>query len=345
MNFELLNPLDAFQWESSVTSAPAVSFFHTCEWARVLAETYHYTPYYGSLVSPAQRMGLMPVMEVRSLLTGRRGVGLPFSDECPPHLEEGCELAELIDPLLALGRRREWDYLEIRGNAAKDLPGAVVSDSFVVHDLALEDSEEAQFGKLKDNHRSNIRKARKAGMEIQHLETLEAVQAYYRLHCLTRKRHGLPPQPWLFFKKIHEHIIAPGRGFVTLASADKQWIAGAVYCIAGERALYKFGASDMAYQQWRPNNLVMWEAIRRSRQYGCTHFCFGRTDLHNAGLIKFKRNWGAQERALSYYRIGLGKRIAPNVPQHGTGFATRLMRKMPVPLLRLIGALMYQHMG
>jgi len=31
---------------------------------------------------------------------------------------------------------------------------------------------------------------------------------YYRLHCLTRKRHGLPPQPTGFFQKIQEHIIA-----------------------------------------------------------------------------------------------------------------------------------------
>lgn len=346
MKVELLNPLEESQWKSSVAPAPDVNIFHTREWARVLAETYHYSPFYGALISSKQRMGLMPVMEVCSYLTGRRGVGLPFSDECPPHLEEGHPLAELIDPLLKIGRDRGWDYLEIRGNEAKVLPGAVVSDTFMVHDLSLSGSEEEQFEKLKDGYRTNIRKARKKGIEICHLQSLEAVKAYYRLHCRTRQRHGLPPQSWLFFKKIHEHVIAQGQGFVTLASLDHQWIAGAVFFIAGEQALYKFGASDMAYQQLRPNNLLMWEAIRQARQLGCTHFCFGRTDPHNAGLIKFKSNWGAQARSLSYYRIGICKRIELRDHQSNSHeFSSRMMRKMPVWLLRLIGAMMYRHMG
>ena len=69
---------------------------------------------------------------------------------------------------------------------------------------------------FRESTRRNIRQAEKEGVEVTLRHTREALAAFYRLHCLTRRYHGLPPQPWSFFEKIHEHIIAPAEGLCGL---------------------------------------------------------------------------------------------------------------------------------
>ncbi len=328
------------------TPAPDAGIFHTAGWARVLAGCYGYVPRYGVLKEADRVVALLPMMEVDSLLTGRRGVSLPFSDECQPLLGEGVMLESIVEPARALGRQRGWDYLELRGGSGPPT-GAVRSEEFKMHYLALEGSEEIQFQKLQGCQRRNIHKALKEGVEIHRLQTRASVDDYYALHCVTRRRQGLPPQPRRFFHAIHEHVIEAGSGFVLLARHKGQLIAGAVYLFHGSRALYKFGASDRSFQHLRANSLLMWEAIRYFRVAGMRQFSFGRTDPANAGLLQFKRGWGAEEVPLCYYRIGLRKevRLKQTIRAEGAGAASRIMQQLPVPVLRLLGSLAYRHMG
>ena len=102
------------------------------------------------------------------------------------------------------------------------------------------------------------------------------MESYYRLHCQTRRRHGLPPQPFKLFAAIQEHVLAPGLGCVITALDRARPIAAAVFMQFGGKALYKFGASDFKYQHLRGNNLVMWEAIRWFASRGCSRLHFGR---------------------------------------------------------------------
>jgi len=51
---------------------------------------------------------------------------------------------------------------------------------------------------------------------------------------------------------------------VVLASFDQENVAGAIYFHLGEKAVFKYGASDKKFQHLRANNLVMWEAIKLS---------------------------------------------------------------------------------
>ena len=114
--------------------------------------------------------------------------------------------------------------------------------------------------------------------------TLESVKEFYKLQCITRKIHGLPPQPLYFFKKIYEHIISQKKGFVALATHNNNVIAGAVFFQFGHKAIFKYGASNPRYLYLRPNNLVMWEAIKWHCQNGIKTFDFGRTELKHKGL-------------------------------------------------------------
>ena len=201
------------------------------------------------------------------------------------------------------------------------------------------------FSNFRDSTRRNIRKAINEGVEVTINNSWESIKEFYRLNCLTRREHGLPPQPYYFFKKIYEHVISKDLGFVALATHGKKTIAGAVFFHLGEKALYKYGASDKYYQHLRANNLVMWETIKWYSQNGYKSLCFGRTEPENKGLIQFKNGWGAKESRIFYYKYDMGKGAFVKDSSGVTGFYNKLFSHMPLPLLKLSGTLLYKHMG
>ena len=93
-------------------------------------------------------------------------------------------------------------------------------------------------------------------------QTPDGVREFYRLNCLTRREHGLPPQPFRFFRTSPG--ACPGKRVrdPLLARHKEKAIAGAVFLHFAGKAIYKYGASDRRYQELRPNNLVFREGIR-----------------------------------------------------------------------------------
>jgi lipid II:glycine glycyltransferase (peptidoglycan interpeptide bridge formation enzyme) len=179
------------------------------------------------------------------------------------------------------------------------------------------------------------------------LKTRDAIDIFYSLHCRTRRRHGLPPQPARFFHRIHRTLIEAGLGFVSLARFGGQWIAGAVYFHFGSRSIYKFGASDPAFQHLRANNLLMWQAICELRKAGITEISLGRSDPRDGGLLQFKRGWGGEETLLPYHRIWMRKQPGVRKTQEDSsqGLSHKVVRHLPLPILRLLGSVMYRHVG
>jgi len=346
MDCQIVDPLAERSWNNWLADFEDATVFHTSEWARILVDSYGYTPLYTVARDSGRIVGLLPMMEVRSIWTGRRGGCLPFSDECAPLLASGMDMDVLISPMKELGRERDWDFIELRGGG-DSVGRAIETARFLSHEVVVEQNEEEQFRKLADSHRRNVRKSLRSGIEAHRLQTRDGMDAYYALHCMTRQRHGLPPQPIRFFRAISESLIARKQGFVMLARFEDQWISGAVYLQYGTKAVYKFGASNLEFQHLRPANLVMWEALSYLREQGTRVLSLGRTDTQDVGLARFKRGWGASASSRLYHRIGLGKDVAKTDPAEtqSISMATRLMQKTPIPILRMLGEAAYRHMG
>jgi lipid II:glycine glycyltransferase (peptidoglycan interpeptide bridge formation enzyme) len=130
-----------------------------------------------------------------------------------------------------------------------------------------------------------------------------------------------------------------------LASFHDKPIAGGVYFHFGEKAVYKYGASDLNYQNLRANNLVMWEAIKWYSSNGYKSLCFGRTEPENRGLIQFKSGWGTTEQPINYYRYDLKKGSFVSGSSKVTGSHNKIFRNMPLPILKKVGSILYKHAG
>ena len=117
MNLEIIDPTNYAAWDELLLSTPGHSFFHSSAWARVLKDSYGYTPMYFATIENGQFWTLVPVMEVNSFITGKRGVSLPFTDYCEPLLNENIEFVDLFNNIIEYGKKHGWKYVELRGGA------------------------------------------------------------------------------------------------------------------------------------------------------------------------------------------------------------------------------------
>ena len=286
----------------------------------------------------------VPLMELENPFSGKRGVSLPFSDYCDPLVDRGVPVSSVMESISEYGETAGWKTVELR---CRDivLENAAPSQEFLNHVLELRGDETDLLSRFRDSTRRNIRKAKKEGVEVRIEDSLESIRHFYRLNCLTRKEHGLPPQPFRFFENLHRHLISRGAGFVAIAYHNRSPVSAAVYLHSGRNAFYKYGASDKNHFHLRANNLVMWEAIRWYLKNGYTSFCFGRTEVENEGLNQFKAGWATDEGKIRYYMYDINSKVFLKRKSNVSGVHNSIFRHMPMPLLRYSGELLYRYFG
>ncbi|WP_328760722.1 GNAT family N-acetyltransferase [Geomonas azotofigens] len=248
----------------------------------------------------------------------------------------------LLQNVLEYGRSQEWRYVELRGERL--LCQEIPYKRFVQHTLPLIKDENVLKAQVRKSAARNIQKAVKEGVKIDVTYDLSGVLSFYRLHCLTRRRQGQPPQAKQYFINLHKYLIDDGLGFTALARHGQSIIAGLICLHYGSNAIYKYGASDEKYQNLRANNLLFWEMIKKCAYDGFSTLSFGRTDLQNTGLMVFKDGWGGERSELNYYRYDLAKDAFISRTNNLQGYEA-LFKKLPVAILRLLGAVGYRHMG
>ena len=339
-----INPLLYPGWDRLLEAHPVSSFFHRTAWALVLHESYGHLPVYFCRFADGQLEELLPVMEIASPWTGRCGVALPFTDLCPALQTLKHDRRSLYELAMEHGRRRNWKSLECRSNDPAS-QGASPSLAFYSHMIDFGCGQEALLKSFSASVRRGIRKAIRTGLRVELSNGFDSIRTFYALHCLTRRRHGLPPQPLRFFENIFRYVLNQGHGFVAVVRWEDRPIAAAVFFHHNRKAFYKFSASDYAFQQLRPNNILLWEAITRCADKGFDTLHLGRTSLTNEGLRRFKLGFGACEERINYYKYDFAKQTFVSEIDHSTGWFNWPFRHMPLPVLRLAGELLYPHLS
>jgi hypothetical protein len=282
-------------------------------------------------------------MEVASPITGKRGVSLPFADFCQPLACTEQAFARLQQAALAEGKSRGWKFVEFRGPCRLD--GAKPSLSFYEHVIDLQGGADAVLSRCESSVRRAVRKAAQSGLKVSTGNSATDIEVFYKLHSLTRKRHGLPPQPFRFFESIAKHVFEIRAGFAVIARLDGRPVAANVFFRHGREAIYKYGASDFAYQNLRPSNLVMWEGIKACASEGAEYLHLGRTSVSNDGLRRFKLGFGARESTLDYFRYDFQKKSFVCAKDRANTWMNRLFAVMPLWLLRAMGRALYPHLS
>jgi GNAT acetyltransferase-like protein len=339
-----LDSAGASEWDDLVRIHPEAGAFHLAAWGQVIHDTYGHKPLYLAFTHGDEPAALVPLIEIASPITGRRAVCLPFSDTCGPLVFRRDSLGEVKQELARLAQDRRWRHCELRGGEWLD-QGTEPAVTFYGHALELLPDPDALFARFGNGTRGAIKQAIKNGVVVEISRDQSGIRDFYGLQVQTRKKHGVPPQPFSFFDNIHRKLIDGGLGFTALAKLEGRIVAGAVFLATEKRAVYKFAASDSDYAKSRGNNLVLWEAIRHLALNGCGQLHFGRSSPDHEGLRRFKLSWGAEEEMIQYTRFETKQlRWLPAVRHDSEGMSNRVFRALPSAVNRFVGAMLYPHL-
>ena len=344
-----LDPLSDPRWTEFVHKSPRASVFHTRDWLYSIHRTYGYEAVVFTTSRPAEelRNGLA-FCRIRSWLTGNRMVSLPFSDHCDPLVDSTEELDLLLNYLRADLESRGQRYLEIRPvNGRFEKMGHDVgffpANQYYLHRLDLRPSLNEIFqGLHKSSVQRRIQRAERAGIVCKRGRSEEVLRDFYNLLVLTRRRHHLPPQPYIWFQNLVDYM---GEALqIRLAYRDTLPIAAVLTLRFRDRTYYKYGCSDIRFHNLGAMPALLWTAIQESKAVGSVEFDLGRSESQNKGLLAFKNHWSRDRAKLVYWRYPASG-LLPLTEGRKLRMVRRAFSYMPNRLLAATGRLIYRHIG
>jgi len=346
MQLYTLDPMVDSRWDELVASHPSASVFHQKGWLKALAATYGYRPLVVTSTPVGKRLeDGIAFCEVKSWITGKRLVSLPFSDHSEPLWNENGEPFELMDWMRTECSAHNWKYIELRPMRWKMGPESslVAAQTFCFHLLNLTPTLGEIFKNMhKDCIQRRIRRAEHGQLEYEKGCSKELLDELYRLLTITRKRHHLLPQPRAWFQNVMTYM----KPNVEIRLARKDGVAIAAILTLRHRrtVVYKYGCSDAQYHHLGGMPYLMWKMIEESKMAGAEQIDFGRSDLDNDGLIEFKNRLGSTRSQVTYLRYPEDARRASAVESYLPA-ARRLFSILPRPISSMEGRVAYRHIG
>jgi lipid II:glycine glycyltransferase (peptidoglycan interpeptide bridge formation enzyme) len=346
VNVYAFDPLTDHRWPTFVDEHPSASVFHTPEWLEALRRTYGYLPVAYTTSCPGDRLRHATVLcEIRSWLTGRRLVSLPFADHCQPLVDHPADRDAIAAHLRHAVDSGAWKYVESRPLTSDpaDPRGPGPAGAFCFHSLDLDPALEVLFENChKDSIQRKIRRAERESLRCDTGTSDEHLRTLYALVLLTRRRHHLPPQPRGWFGNLRDCM--GDRFRICVASKDGRAVAAVVLLRHRDTLVYKYGASDVRFHNLGAMPFLFWNAICDAKAAGIRRLDLGRSDANNDGLITFKDRLGADRSTLTYVRYPVPSDAqADAYPQ--VDMAKRMLARLPDRLLAATGSVLYRHVG
>jgi len=163
------------------------------------------------------------------------------------------------------------------------------------------------------------------------------------MFVMTRRRNSLPPPPLAWFRNLVECM--GERLKIRIATTNKGELAGAILTLHFKNSMvFKYGGSDAAFHNLGTVPFLLWHAIEDAKSNGATKFDFGRSEIDNSGLLRFKEHFGA-ERSSFTHKVFPATAWEPGANSWRLKMAKKVFAHLPQSALTLAGRLIYPFIG
>jgi lipid II:glycine glycyltransferase (peptidoglycan interpeptide bridge formation enzyme) len=196
--------------------------------------------------------------------------------------ELGCHYLEVIDPHLKLG---DWVDLSYK------------VEHLHYYGIDISKSEDDLFNAMESPGRRAIRKSIKNGVFIEEASDIYFADEYYSQYKNVLSKQGLSPTYSLnSVRKLLEYLLPTGNLLLLRArSPEGACIATGIFLSLNKIGVVWGVASWSQYQHLRPNEPIVWYAMRKLKTRGIQLLNYGGKSEH------FKEKLGAYE--LQLYRL------------------------------------------
>ena len=243
--------------------------FQTREWLAFVAETHHAEPVVAEVRDAATCVGYFTGLVFRRF--GVPILGSPFRGWTTTYmgfnLQNGVPRAQAVEALPRFAfETLDCVHLELRDRHVQldDVAGLRMEHMpWPGWEVDLRPSEDEIWRKFKSTARTAIRKAEKAGVAIEEANDLAFADDYYsQLVDVFAKQSLVPPYGIERVRALIRHMLPTGR-LLLLRARNAEGLCIATGIFPGiHRAYFVGGASWREHQILRPNEALMWHAMR-----------------------------------------------------------------------------------
>jgi serine/alanine adding enzyme len=319
-------------WLPAVDVSGEARLAHATEWFTVIKRAYGHDPLYLAACSD-EGCAVLPAFVVRRPLFGTVVTSMPFLDSGGPCGASPAVTPLLVDRLIAEAWRRNARMVELR--CANRLPiDTEPLDSKVNMTLALDGDAGALWRRLEKGVRNQIRRAERSGLHVE-FGGPAYLPAFYDTFVERMRDLGSPVHALAFLGAVVDGFGPRAR--VVLVKKGANTIGGLVAIAFKDRVTVPWATCLKEHFALCPNMLLYWETIRTACADGFARFDFGRS-TRQSGTYHFKRQWGAQEEPLFWYRIPIGPHQSPAHSDRGAdALLARMWQRLPLPVTRYVG--------
>ena len=321
----------AAEWNRFGERQDGWTAFHRYEWHGIVERVHRQQPCYLEARDAADRLvGVLPLVEMRSLVFGRYLVSQPFVNYGGP-VGTPEAIRQLASAAASLAARTGVKLMELRSRIQLpvDLP---VSHRKITVCLDIPDGgPEVLFNQLKAKVRSQVRRPQKEGVAVRFGP--DQVAPFYKVFAEHMRDLGTPVQPLRLFEEIRDAF--GDDVWFACAWLDGRPIAGGAGFRWGQEFEMTWASSLTAFNSTSPNMLLYWEFMARASEFGLRVFNFGRCSP-GSGTHRFKQQWGTRDETLWWYQSGA--RGATPSPEGGkVGLAIAAWKRLPLVIANAIG--------
>ncbi|HRD65452.1 MAG TPA: FemAB family PEP-CTERM system-associated protein [Candidatus Competibacter sp.] len=337
-----LSESDKNRWNAFVQAADDATCYHQAGWKEVIENTFgHKTFYLISEDGSKKIKGILPLVQLKSLLFGNFLVSLPYFNYGGACVSNQEGLRDLLNEAKIIAAETNAKYIEFRHarHLYEELP---VKKTKVAMELALPEDAEQLLKLFPSKLRSQIKKPQKEGMSSK-IGKIDEVENFYAVFSQNMRDLGTPVYSIKFFKNILKTF--PDSTWICTVSLKSGLPVASAFLVGFKGKLEIPWASSLRkYNSLSPNMLLYWSVLKFACESGFRIFDFGRS-TPGEGTYRFKEQWGAKPVQL-YWHYWLKQdavlpELNPKNPKYQV--AIRLWQKMPVPLTRVLGPIIVKN--
>lgn len=279
-----------------VRAHPRGTFLHLPKWTAAVERGTRQKGHYLVAEQAGALRGVLPLTEIRSRLFGNALVSAGFGTG-------GGILAEDDRAADALARAA-WELAGRLGCASVELRGGPVPESwhastgtYAAFERPLSGDAESLLGSIPKRQRREVQRALSFDLESTTGTDRRHRDAHYRVYAESVRNLGTPVFPRRLFEAALDAF--GDDGWINVIWKEGRPLAAFLGFTHEARCCPYWGGGTREARQWRANDLIYYETMRRGLEAGCMHADFGRSKI-GTGPWERKRIWGFEETPLTY---------------------------------------------
>ena len=332
---------DSARWDAFVATCPEATFFHRFAWREIYESIFNHRTHYLLAERAGEVVGILPIVEMRSLLFGHSLSSLPFAVYGGAAATDAASVSSLHAAALALGKELGVRNLELRNRVTRE-PVWPKQDLYVTFRRELAADAEANLLAIPRKQRAMVRKA--IGRELR-CEIDARTDRFFALYADNQHRHGTPPQSRRYFDALRE-LFGDDCEIAVVLSPQGKPVSGVLSFYFRDEVLPYYAGDVAEARELAANDFKYWDLMRRACERGLKVFDYGRSK-RGTGSFDFKKNWGFEPEPLSYEHFVFK---GESIPEHNPAnpkyrAAIDIWRRLPRPVVNSIGPMLARYLG